>query len=95
MAVILLKEDVIDAVDYTDGSRWASDPRIEALRKIIKGEKDKSLTEDYLNPKTQSCTTRFKVTLKSGEDMEEMVEFPLGYPLRIEERLGHVAVEAR
>lgn len=95
VAVILLKEDVIDAVDYMDGSPWASDPRIDALREMMEVKEDRGFTEDYLNPKKRSCATGIKVTLKSGEDMEEVVEFPLGHPLRTEETLGRVAVKAR
>ncbi|KAL8703983.1 MAG: hypothetical protein Q9201_002853 [Fulgogasparrea decipioides] len=94
IAVILLKGDAIDTVDYMDHSSWASDPRVDALREKMEVVEDVRFSEDYLNPRKRSCANGIKAFLKGGQEIEEVVEYPLGHPIRTE-TLAQVAVKVR
>lgn len=84
VAVILLKGDVIETVDYMDDSPWASEPRVDALRAKMEVVEDKGFTDDYRNPQKRSCANAIKVVMADSKEEvpEVVVEYPLGHPVR-------------
>ncbi|EKG22540.1 MmgE/PrpD [Macrophomina phaseolina MS6] len=80
VAVVLLKGKQIETEDYQDGSAWATDPRVEELRRKTTMVEDKQFTADYHNPEKRSVTNALKVTLKDGTELDDVVvEYPLGH----------------
>lgn len=77
-----------------DGSPWASDPRVHALREKMLVIEDLGFTEDYRNPKKRSCANAIQVNVKDGRKSipEIVVEYPLGHPVR-QDTLEQVAVK--
>lgn len=82
IAVVLLKGSMITSADYGDDSPWATDPRVEVLRRKIEMVEDKQFTADYHNDKKRSAANALQATFL-GEVMEEvLVEYPMGHPWR-------------
>ncbi|OCH85954.1 2-methylcitrate dehydratase [Obba rivulosa] len=83
VAVTLLKRDWPDVGDYADGSPWARDPRVDALRAKMTMEEDPQMTADYMNPAAGKCASALQVTMADGTVLEEvLVERPIGHPWR-------------
>ncbi|MCJ1419859.1 hypothetical protein MMC32_006215 [Xylographa parallela] len=81
VAVVLLKQKVIEAVDYLDGSPWASDPMVDELRGKCVLTEDKAFTEEYYNLGVRSSATGIRVLSKNGVWLaEKVVRLPLGHP---------------
>lgn len=82
IAVVLLKGSMITSADYGDDSPWATDSRVEILRRKIEMVEDEQFTADYYDDKKRIAANALQVTLL-GEVMEEMlVEYPMGHPSR-------------
>ncbi|KAF6238855.1 hypothetical protein HO173_002727 [Letharia columbiana] len=82
IAVILLKGSMITSADYSDSSPWATDSRVEVLRRKIELVEDEQFTADYHDDKKRSAANALQATLL-GEVMEEvLVEYPMGHPWR-------------
>lgn len=95
VAVVLLKGKQIETEDYQDASPWASDPRVEELRRKMTMEEDESFTADYHDPDKRCITNALKVTMKDGTELEDVVvEYPLGH-FRRPESIALVYEKAR
>ena len=82
IAVVLMKGSMITSADYSDSSPWASDPRVEVLRRKIEMVEDEQFTADYHDDKKKSAANALQATVL-GEVMEEvLVEYPMGHPWR-------------
>ena len=82
IAVVLMKGSMITSADYGDSSPWASDPRVEVLRRKIEMVEDEQFTADYHDDKKRSAANALQATVL-GEVMEEvLVEYPMGHPWR-------------
>ena len=82
IAVVLMKGSMITSADYGDSSPWASDPRVEVLRRKIEMVEDEQFTSDYHDDKKRSAANALQATVL-GEVMEEvLVEYPMGHPWR-------------
>ncbi|KZF20974.1 2-methylcitrate dehydratase [Xylona heveae TC161] len=80
VAVVLLKGAQIDTKDYQDESAWATDPRVEELRRKITVVEEPQFTQDYHNIHIRSLTNAIQITLSDGTWLdEEVVEFPDGH----------------
>ena len=80
VAVVLLKGAQIETEDYQNDSPWASDPRVEELRKKTSMREDAQFTADYHNTEIKSLTNALAVTLKDGTKLKDVVvEFPEGH----------------
>ncbi|KAL4912108.1 2-methylcitrate dehydratase [Aspergillus aurantiobrunneus] len=74
---------VIETVDYLDGSPWAADERVDALRAKMTVVEDEGFTADYYNPKVRSGANAIAVEVVDGRDLgEAVVEYPVGHPRR-------------
>jgi len=83
IAVTLLKGDWPEAEDYENNSPFASDPRVEEIRKKTTMEEDPQMTKDYHSPKVRNGASGLTVTLKDGTQLDEvLVEKPVGHPWR-------------
>ncbi|KAI9927411.1 hypothetical protein MW887_003023 [Aspergillus wentii] len=81
IAVVLLKNKLIEAGDYDNDSPWVTDARVEALRQKIDMVEDKQFTEDY-HGKRKSASSGLTITLADGTVLDEVVvEFPIGHPM--------------
>ena len=81
VAVVLLKGQLIEANDYQNNSFWASDPRVNDLRRKIVLREDEGFTKDYYDLDQRSAATGISISLKDGSYMEEaVVHFPMGHP---------------
>ena len=82
IAVVLMKGSMITSADYGDSSPWASDPRVEVLRRKIEMVEDEQFTADYHDDEKRSAANALQATVL-GEVMEEvLVEYPMGHPWR-------------
>lgn len=82
IAVVLLKGSMVTSADYDDSSLWASDPRVEVLRRKIEMVEDEQFTADNHDDKKCTAANALQVTLL-GEVMEEvLVEYPAGHSWR-------------
>lgn len=82
IAVVLMKGSMITSADYSDSSPWASDPRVEVLRRKIELVENEQFTADYHNDEKKSAANALQATVL-GEVMEEVVvEYPMGHPWR-------------
>lgn len=82
IAVVLMKGSMINSADYSDSSPWASDPRVEVLRRKIEMVEDEQFTADYHDDNKRSAANALQATVL-GEVMEEvLVEYPMGHPWR-------------
>lgn len=80
IAVVLMKGSMITSADYSDSSPWASDPRVEVLRRKIEMVEDEQFTADYHDDNKRSAANALQATVL-GEVMEEViVEYPTGHP---------------
>ncbi|KAK3332928.1 hypothetical protein B0T19DRAFT_457962 [Cercophora scortea] len=93
VAVVLLKGSQIETADYQNGSPWATDPRVEALRAVISMEEDPQFTKDYHDSAVRSCTNALEVTMADGTTLEARVDFPFGH-MRREETIALVREKA-
>ncbi|KAE8153830.1 putative 2-methylcitrate dehydratase [Aspergillus avenaceus] len=85
VSVILLKGDQILTEDYQNNSPWATDPRVNDLRKRIHMEEDPQMTKDYHDPQVRSVSNAIQVTLKDGTQLDEVrIDFPKGHARRPE-----------
>jgi len=85
VAVVLLKGAQVDTEDYQDRSPWASDPRVEEIRRKITMVEDEQFTRDYHNQDVRSVSNALQVTLQDGTTLPEViVEYPLGHVRRSE-----------
>ncbi|KAJ9143310.1 2-methylcitrate dehydratase [Pleurostoma richardsiae] len=92
VAVTLLKQAVVDTADYLDDSPWATDPRVDALRKKMTVTEDAGFTAGYYDPEVRSVASAIEVQLDSGEVLDEVVvEFPIGHHKRAETLDGVMA----
>ena len=83
VAVVLLKGAQIDTEDYQDNSPWATDPRVESIRSKITMVEDEQFTTNYHNQDMRSLSNALRVTLSSGEQLDEVVvEYPQGHVRR-------------
>ena len=80
VAVALLKGR-LEARDYEDDA--AGDPRIDALRDLMRLEEDESYTQAYLDPAQRKNPNSIQVFFEDGSPTERVeVEHPVGHPLR-------------
>ncbi|KAL8898826.1 MAG: hypothetical protein Q9207_006504 [Kuettlingeria erythrocarpa] len=81
LAVTLLKGAPPDSCDYSDNSPWASDCRVEQLRRKIDISESEQYTIDYLDEEKRSMASALTVVFADGSRTEEIaVEYPLGSP---------------
>lgn len=81
VAVSLVKGSFIVAEDYADDSSWATDPRIDELRRKMTVVEDEQFTKDYHDLKVRSGSNAIKIDMATGEYIPEIVvEFPIGHP---------------
>lgn len=81
VAVSLIKGSFIIAEDYEDDGLWATDPRIDELRRKITVVEDEQFTKDYHDLKVRSGSNAIKIDMATGEYIPEIVvEFPIGHP---------------
>ncbi|KAL8788550.1 MAG: hypothetical protein Q9213_001623 [Squamulea squamosa] len=83
IAVIILKGSMIESADYMDKSPWATDPRVDDLRKRIDLVEEPQFSADYHDAQKRSASSGLTVTLKDGTRLDEVLcEYPLGHPWR-------------
>ena len=70
----------LTAADYEDGI--ASDPRIDALRAKIVCVENPQFTADYYDPEKRSIANEVTLELRDSEQLQALVEFPLGHKRR-------------
>ncbi|NOK59085.1 MAG: bifunctional 2-methylcitrate dehydratase/aconitate hydratase [Chloroflexi bacterium AL-W] len=64
----------------------ATDPRIDALRDLMKVEEHPQYTQDYLDPSKRSIANAVQVFFKDGSSTERVaVEYPIGHRRRRDE----------
>ncbi|KAF2804184.1 2-methylcitrate dehydratase PrpD [Mytilinidion resinicola] len=81
--VLLLEGEMVEEGDYEDGSAWATDPRVEALRGRMIVVEDEEFTRGYDDEGTRSAANGIKLLLSVDEEVpERVVEFPVGHPKR-------------
>ena len=81
IAVVLLKGALVEAVDYSNSSPYATDPRIADLRAKIELTEDPQLTADYHDLDKRSAASGLTVVLNDGTELDEvLVEYPVGHP---------------
>ena len=74
--------------------RFASDPRIDALRAKMVVTEDKEFSKDYLDPEKRSFANAIQVFFKDGTKTEKIVvEYPLGHRRRRKE--GSAALQQK
>lgn len=79
IAVMLLKNDVIEVDDYQDASPWSSDPRVDELRAKITMTEDEEFTKDYHNQDLRSLANEIEITFNDGTKLNSRVDFPAGH----------------
>ena len=85
IAVVLHKRSMIETDDYQDGSPWATDPEVEALRQKINLVEDLQFTRDYHDPNIRSICNALQVRLKNGTLLDEVtIKYPQGHPLHVD-----------
>ena len=95
VAVVLLMGRAVEVEDYADDSPWATDERVDELRKKIEVVEDEVFTRDYEDQKKRSGANAILVTWKDGRELSEVVvEFPIGHPGRAD-TLDHVREKFR
>lgn len=83
VAVVLLKGDMIETVDYMDDSPWATDLRVDVLRQKMTVTEDEDFTHEYHDQKVRSGANGITIQLANGECLDEVVvRFPIGHPGR-------------
>ncbi|MEM8532758.1 MAG: bifunctional 2-methylcitrate dehydratase/aconitate hydratase [Chloroflexota bacterium] len=64
----------------------AADPRIDALRDLMKVEENPQYTQDYLDPSKRSIANAVQIFFKDGSSTERVaVEYPIGHRRRRDE----------
>ena len=83
VAVVLLKGQQISTDDYQDSSFWATDPRVDNLRKKIFMKEDPQMTADYHDSAVRSVANGLSAMLSDGTRLKEiLVEYPQGHVKR-------------
>lgn len=73
IAVVLLKGKQIDHKDYRDDSPWASDTRVDNLRKKIELKEDEGFSRDYYDLEKRTAPSGIRILLKDGRQLNEVI----------------------
>lgn len=85
VAVALLYGDL--KAEYYE-NKFASDPRIDQLRKKMVVEEDKQFSIDYLDPKKRSIANAIQIFFEDGSCTEKIIAaYPIGHRKRREESI--------
>ncbi len=75
----------LESHHYND--EFATDPRIDQLRNMMRTEEDPRYSKEYLDPDKRSIANAVTVHFKDGSSCEAEVEYPIGHRRRRQEAL--------
>ena len=74
----------------------ASNPRVDALRRVMTVVEDPRYTSEYLDPDKRSIANAIQVTFKDGSSTDKVaVEYPLGHRRRRDEAIPRLIDKLR